>query len=938
MRRSQIAAALVSCAVASCLLAAPARAVTATAGEQTSQEATVVAEGGASYDAAPSDGEKVADADAGEKDADAADDTNKAQVDDEKGDDSADADEDAKPTEKADAGTDASSTKADTDASANANSTANSDAAPTQTDAAAEPEAQADAAKTAALQVQAHVQNIGWQTPVASDQVAGTTGRALRMEALKVSLSGVQGTVQLQAHVADQGWDAGWSDTQAGTTGKSRALEAVRIRLTGDAAASYDIYYRVHAANVGWLGWAKNGDAAGTQGLGNAIEAVEVRLVPKGQSGPATGNAFKAKAATSVNVAAYVAGRGWQAGVNGGKQAGTTGQGRALLGVSMTVDDASWVAGSVQYRTSTSVSALGSWANAGTRVSSSTGTAPLQTIQVRLTGDMANSYDVYYRVHAANVGWMGWAKNGETAGCDAVANRAEAVQVVLVAKGGKAPGATSGAFQANTAARLQGQAHVSNQGWLDATQAKAGGDLTLGTTGRSLNLEALTCAVMGEGLDGSAVQIQAHVAELGWQDATTGIAGTTGRGLPVQAVKISLTGAAAQKYDIYYQVHVANIGWLGWAKNGEQAGTTGLARNAEAVRVRLVPKGQSGPTSSEPATLSAPNVTYSAHVQDVGWQADVSNGALAGTTGRALRMEAFKISAGQMGVSGSITYQAHVQDIGWQAAVKDGAVAGTIGQSKRVEAVKISLTGQLAKYYDVWYRVYVQDYGWMGWASNGAAAGTSKVSLRIEAIQVRIVAKGAGAPGSTANAYTEVAKGYQTPGSYPKLTYKQVTLPSYATGYWTYVHPYTLPSGASRSQCIETMIGVAYEYMAAGTPWVDNHCSRPGDQIDCSGLIMEGLYACGVSLDGVAGGDFNPYTKFYYNHHFANTWRTNNTFQPVSFAERERGDIIYWAGHVGIYLGNNQIIDAYPNQGVSIKSVYSRGEILGVARPFPKVG
>ncbi len=883
--------------------------------------------GGSLDDGSPSDGEQDGDADEAQKGSDVVDDSKETQVDGEKTDGSADSKDAGKTEDKSNAEDDAS-------AADSKNTTPADDV--TDPDAAADPDPQADTAK-AALSVQAHVQNIGWQTAVQSGQVAGTTGRSLRMEALKVTLSGVSGGVQLQAHVANQGWDAGWTDSQAGTTGKSRALEAIRIRLTGDAANAYDIYYRVHAANVGWMGWAKNGDAAGTQGLGNAIEAVEIRLVAKGQAGPATGNAFKAKAATSVNVVANVAGRGWQAGVNAGKQAGTTGQSRALLGVSMTIDDASWVAGSVQYRTSTSVSALGSWANAGARVSSSTGNAPLQTIQVRLTGDMANSYDVYYRVHAANVGWLGWAKNGETAGCDAVSNRAEAVQVVLVAKGGKAPGATTGAYQANSAARLQGQAHVANQGWLDAAVANVGADLTLGTTGKSLNLEALTCAVMGEGLDGSAVQIQAHVHNVGWQDATTGVAGTTGRGLPVQAVRITLTGAAAEKYDVYYQVHVSNIGWLGWAKNGADAGTTGLSRNAEAVRVRLVPKGQAGPSSSEPAILGAPNVTYSAQVQDVGWQGSVSNGALAGTTGRSLRMEAFKISA-QMGVAGSITYQAHVQDVGWQSAVSDGAVAGTVGQSKRVEAVKISLTGQLAKYYDVWYRVYVQDYGWMGWASNGAAAGTSKVSLRVEGIQVRIVAKGAGAPGSTANAYTEVAKGYQTPGSYPKLTYKKVTLPSYATGYWTYVHPYTLPSGASRSQCIETMIGVAYEYMAAGTPWVDNHCSRPGDQIDCSGLIIEGLYACGMSLDGVAGGDFNPYTKFYYNHHFANTWRTNNTFQPVSFAERERGDIIYWAGHVAIYLGNNQIIDAYPNQGVSIKSVYSRGEILGVARPFPKVG
>ncbi len=928
MRKSHIVAAAASCAVASCLLAMPARAVTATAGEGSAQVTTTVTDEKTSKDGAASDGEKTVEA---EKTVDADGETNGA------GD--ADAAGDAVKTEDTTDSEPGSATKPEVKTTGSTAATPATDAAATP-DPAAEPAAQAETAK-ATLSAQAHVQNIGWQNAsTGTTLTVGTTGRSLRMEALKLTVSGASGTVQVQAHISDQGWDSGWADTQAGTTGKSRALEAIRIRLTGDVAANYDIYYRVHAANIGWMGWAKNGDAAGTQGLGNSIEAVEIRLVAKDGKAPgSTGSAFKARVATSVNVSANVAGRGWQAGVNGGKQAGTTGQSRALLGLSMGIDDQTWVAGSIQYRVSTSVSALGSWANAGTRVSSSTGAAPLQTIQVKLTGDMAASYDVYYRVHAAGIGWMGWAKNGETAGSEALANHAEAVQVVLVAKGAAAPAAsgqaTADVARTNSAARLQGQAHVANQGWLSATSAKAGSDITLGTTGRSLNLEALTCSVMGEGLDGSGVSIQAHVHNVGWQDATTGVAGTTGRGLPVQAVRVSLTGAAAEKYDVYYQVHVAGIGWLGWAKNGADAGTTGLSKNAEAVRIRLVPKGQAGPSDSAPAVLTAPNVTYSAHVQNVGWQSEVSNGAFAGTTGRSLRMEAFKVST-SMNVSGSITYQAHVQDIGWQTAVSNGAVAGTIGKSKRVEAVKISLTGQLAQYYDVWYRVYVQDYGWMGWASNGAAAGTTKVSLRVEGIEVRLVAKGSAAPGSTANSYTEVAKGYQTPGNWPKLTYKQVTLPSYATGNWTYVHPYTLPSGASRAQCIETMISVAYEYMAAGTPWVDNHCSRPGDQIDCSGMIMEGLYACGMSLTGVAGGDFNPYTKFYYNHHIANTWRTSNTFQPVSFAERERGDIIYWAGHVAIYLGNNQIIDAYPNQGVSIKSVYSRGEILGVARPFPK--
>lgn len=38
------------------------------------------------------------------------------------------------------------------------------------------------------VSVSAHVQNIGWMDPVSSGKVAGTTGRGLNLEALKISL------------------------------------------------------------------------------------------------------------------------------------------------------------------------------------------------------------------------------------------------------------------------------------------------------------------------------------------------------------------------------------------------------------------------------------------------------------------------------------------------------------------------------------------------------------------------------------------------------------------------------------------------------------------------------------------------------------------------------------------------------------------------------
>ena len=83
----------------------------------------------------------------------------------------------------------------------------------------------------------AHVQNLGWLPSVNEGSVAGTTGRGLRMEALRVSLgpSAASGSVEMRAHVSDLGWQD-WSEGSCGTTGAGHALEAVCLRLTGDAA------------------------------------------------------------------------------------------------------------------------------------------------------------------------------------------------------------------------------------------------------------------------------------------------------------------------------------------------------------------------------------------------------------------------------------------------------------------------------------------------------------------------------------------------------------------------------------------------------------------------------------------------------------------------------------------------------------------------------
>lgn len=167
------------------------------------------------------------------------------------------------------------------------------------------------------------------------------------------------------------------------------------------------------------------------------------------------------------------------------------------------------------------------------------------------------------------------------------------------------------------------------------------------------------------------------------------------------------------------------------------------------------------PTTLTYAAGSSVSVSYRTHVQDYGWQRNVSNGALSGTTGQAKRIEAICIS-----ISGDsrigIQYSTHVQDYGWQNYVNSGTISGTTGQSKRVEAIKIRLTGTDANKYDIYYRLHVQDYGWLDWAKNGEAAGTEGLSKRVEAIQIIMLPAGSNSGFSTATPFIRSKLLYNT--------------------------------------------------------------------------------------------------------------------------------------------------------------------------------
>ena len=284
-----------------------------------------------------------------------------------------------------------------------------------------------------------HGQDYGWEEDWKKDgQTSGTEGQCKRLEAIQIKLpGGVSGSIEYRTHIHDIGWEKNWSKNGAvsGTEGQCKRLEAIQIRLTGEVAENYDVYYSVHAENFGWLGWAKNGEEAGTAGYGYRLEAIRIQLVTKGDKAPElVGTIKEAMKARLVGYQTHVQDYGTQAYVYDGAMAGTEGECKRMESIRMKLPSS--VNSSIQYRSH--VQDIGwekNWASNGS-LSGTTGQCKrLEAIQIKLSGDVAKNYDVYYRVHAQDYGWLAWAKNGESSGTEGYAKRLEAIEVRLVPKG-----------------------------------------------------------------------------------------------------------------------------------------------------------------------------------------------------------------------------------------------------------------------------------------------------------------------------------------------------------------------------------------------------------------------------------------------------------------------------------------------------------------------
>lgn len=120
---------------------------------------------------------------------------------------------------------------------------------------------------------------------------------------------------------------------------------------------------------------------------------------------------------------------------------------------------------------------------------------------------------------------------------------------------------------------------------------------------------------------------------------------------------------------------------------------------------------------------------------------------------------------------------------------------------------------------------------------------------------------------------------------------------------------FTQPSsgGGSRGQQIADFACkyIGYPYVAGGTSLTDG--------ADCSGFVMAVYQAFGYSLP-------------------RSSYAQSGVGKAVSYSEAQPGDIIYYGGHVGIYIGNGQIVHASTERtGIKITSATYRS-IVSVRR------
>lgn len=279
---------------------------------------------------------------------------------------------------------------------------------------------------------EAHVQNMGWISQN-STNIFGTTGKGLRLEAIRWNEIPSELQLSHDTHISQIGW-TGFKDSSniAGTVGRSLAMEAIKLQLTGPQKEYYDVYYRAHVEKIGWLDWAKNAEVSGTTGYGLKIEALEIRILPKNRK-PSKETYLPSKIILEeiqVNYKAHIQNHGWLSPVSNGETAGFTNSSLRLEAMQITQTTNPFV--HLEYRSYSEDLGWGQYVHSSAESGSIGLGKKLEAIEMRLSGLLSSHYEVYYRLHQSGSGWLDWASSTHPTGIIGVDTSFDAVEVTLL--------------------------------------------------------------------------------------------------------------------------------------------------------------------------------------------------------------------------------------------------------------------------------------------------------------------------------------------------------------------------------------------------------------------------------------------------------------------------------------------------------------------------
>lgn len=152
-----------------------------------------------------------------------------------------------------------------------------------------------------------------------------------------------------------------------------------------------------------------------------------------------------------------------------------------------------------------------------------------------------------------------------------------------------------------------------------------------------------------------------------------------------------------------------------------------------------------------------------------------------------------------------------------------------------------------------------------------------------------------------------------------------------------YVHPIVIEKSYTKNQIIEAFIDVGKSYI--GTEFVIGASGMPGEGVDCSGYVLQCLYAIGIYPDGI-----DPVQHSVENEYNCIAMYNDSKFRDIEYSELRPGDLVFYksnaennkypVNHVAIYIGDGKCLEAWIDSVdvYRIDKLYLGYELIGYRR------